>query len=818
MNEMYPLALAEGTILAGQYIIKKVLGQGGFGITYMATDHKSGKAVAVKEFFPDTLAYREKTAVISYPGERSDSYEYGKTGFLEEAKTLAEFIGNDNIVKIHSYFEENGTAYFVMDYIEGVSFDEYLKQKGGKISVDEAERILIPIMDALQLVHSKGIVHRDVTPDNIYICNDGTIKLLDFGAARYSLGDKSRSLDVILKHGFAPKEQYTKRGKQGPFTDVYSLAATFYFSITGKRPPDSIERLDEDDLIPPSTLGVQITQYQENALLQALEVQASDRFQTMADFKRVLLNENQHEAAAASAVSAPVVFSQPEPAKPVEPKPAPIEYKKPVEPAPTVAKQDNGSKKKIVIGAVAAAVVAVVGLAVFLMFSGKDKDDAITTAESSSSQSASADSSTSGSPSGDSSSDESDSAESKADDSKSDDSKSDESGTNESKTDDSKPDDSKSDNSKTDSSEKKETTKAGDSSTSDKATTTAKGATTTAKGATTTRAAGTTKATNTTKGTTKQTTKGTTAAPKDPNIVASGSCGANGDNVKYTLYKNGLLNIYGSGAMKNYDNLQSQSPFRNYNSIKSVSISNSITSIGASAFNNCTSLQSITIPNSVTSIGHGAFSSCTSLTSINIPSGVASIGEFAFLHCTSLTSISIPSSVKSISDGTFYGCTNLRSVSIPSTVTSIGSSALRDCESLTSIIIPNGVTCIEENTFRRCERLSSVTIPSSVTSIKQDAFQSCKSLTSIIIPSGVKSIGYYAFNGCRNLSSVSISDSVTSIDKYAFCVTNLKSITIPNSVTSIGEGAFDSATIIKCKSGSYAERYARSYRHKYQLI
>ena len=566
MNEMYPLALAEGTILAGQYIIKKVLGQGGFGITYMATDHKSGKAVAVKEFFPDTLAYREKTAVISYPVERSDSYEYGKTGFLEEAKTLAEFIGNDNIVKIHSYFEENGTAYFVMDYIEGVSFDEYLKQKGGKITVEEAERILIPIMDALQLVHSKGIVHRDVTPDNIYICNDGTIKLLDFGAARYSLGDKSRSLDVILKHGFAPKEQYTKRGKQGPFTDVYSLAATFYFSITGKRPPDSIERLDEDDLIPPSTLGVQITQYQENALLQALEVQASDRFQTMADFKRVLLNENQHEAAAAAAVSAPVVFSQPEPAKPVEPKPAPI-----------------------------------------------DKDEAITTAESSSSQSASADSSTSGSPSGDSSSDESDPAESKADDSKSDDSISDESGTDESETDDSKPDESKSDDSKSDSPEKKETTKAGDSSTSDKTTTTAKGATTTKAGSTT-KATDTTKATNTTKGTTKQTASQTSVQPK---IIKSGKWGP---NVTYTLDENWAVTVSGSGVM-------SGCPLGGVHKITTLEVKDGITELGNHVLYNIT-CENLILPNSLTKISKRAFSSFGTKTgSITIPGSVKRIEE-----------------------------------------------------------------------------------------------------------------------------------------------------------------------------------------------
>ena len=292
MNEKYPLALNEGTVLAGQYIIEKVLGQGGFGITYQARDHKTNQKVAVKEFFPDAMATRtQATTVMPFSGERGESYEYGKACFLQEAETLAEFIGNENIVRIHSYFEENGTAYFVMDFIEGMSFDNVIKQRGGKVSVDEAINTLVPIMDALGAVHSKGIIHRDVTPDNIYITNNGVVKLLDFGAARYSLGDKSRSLDVVLKHGFAPKEQYTRRGKQGPFTDIYAMGASFYYAITGKRPPDSVERMDDDELVPPSSLGVQISPHVEDAILKALNVQPQDRFQSMAEFKAALLGQ-----------------------------------------------------------------------------------------------------------------------------------------------------------------------------------------------------------------------------------------------------------------------------------------------------------------------------------------------------------------------------------------------------------------------------------------------------------------------------------------------------------------------------------------------
>ena len=288
-DEKFPLALPQGTILAGQYVIDHALGQGGFGITYKATDHKTGQKVAVKEFFPETMATRTQATVTAFTGERGESFAYGKSCFLQEAETLAEFIGNKNIVKVHSYFEENGTAYFVMDFVEGTSFDQYIKEHGGRIGYEDAERILLPVMDALSAVHSRGIVHRDVTPDNIYITKDGTVKLLDFGAARYSLGDKSRSLDVVLKHGFAPKEQYTRHGKQGPFTDVYTVGASFYFAITGRRPPDSIDRMDEDDLVPPSRLGVTISPAKEAAILQAMNVQPTERFQTMAAFKQALL-------------------------------------------------------------------------------------------------------------------------------------------------------------------------------------------------------------------------------------------------------------------------------------------------------------------------------------------------------------------------------------------------------------------------------------------------------------------------------------------------------------------------------------------------
>ncbi len=288
-REKFPQALPQGSILYGRYIVGRVLGQGGFGITYLAQDYQTKELVAIKEFFPDTMATRTGgNTVTPFTGERGENFTYGRDTFLEEAKTMAEFLDNPNIVRVHSYFEENGTGYFVMEYLDGVSFQQYIKDHGGRISWEEALKIMLPILDALSAIHAKGIIHRDVTPDNIFITKDGTVKLLDFGAARYSLGNVSRSLDVILKHGFAPKEQYKRHGRQGPYTDVYSTAATIYYAITGAKPDDAIERSDEDTMPLPTTLGARITMAQESALLKGLAVQSENRYQTMDAFHDAL--------------------------------------------------------------------------------------------------------------------------------------------------------------------------------------------------------------------------------------------------------------------------------------------------------------------------------------------------------------------------------------------------------------------------------------------------------------------------------------------------------------------------------------------------
>ena len=364
-EKRFPQALPHGIAIGGgAYTLGRVLGQGGFGITYIALDNATSKRVAIKEFFPDSMATRTAGNTVSaHTGERGEGFLYGKQCFLEEAKTLATFIGNPNIVRVYRYFEENETAYFVMEYVEGESLKDYLRRHGGKISFEEAKRILIPAMNALAVVHSKGIVHRDVSPDNIIIKKDGSVKLLDFGAARYSIGNISRSLDVVLKHGYAPREQYSRHGRQGPFTDVYSLAATFYRSITGIIPQDSIDRMDNDLVVTPRAYCPDLTPQGEYAIYKALAVNPADRFSSMLEFKEAML----------STAPAPAAHFRPATVQPQQTPPRPVTANPPVQPQQTNPVLQTPPKQKKPLSSLAimlisfGATLAVLGIIILIL-------------------------------------------------------------------------------------------------------------------------------------------------------------------------------------------------------------------------------------------------------------------------------------------------------------------------------------------------------------------------------------------------------------------------------------------------------------------
>ena len=246
--------LPNGQVLS-DYRIEGTLGQGGFGITYLATDTNLGRKVAIKEYFPREYATRDGTLTIRAAGNDEDreTFKWGLTRFLEEARILARF-EHPNIVAVRRFFEANGTAYLVMDYCDGEPLDEIIK-RDGPLSKERLDRILLPLLNGLEEIHSTNFLHRDIKPANIYIRRDGSPVLLDFGAARQETGNHSRSVTSLATAGYAAVEQYSTRGKQGPWTDIYGLGATLYRAVTGEKPQESTDRMLEDTLEPAADKG-----------------------------------------------------------------------------------------------------------------------------------------------------------------------------------------------------------------------------------------------------------------------------------------------------------------------------------------------------------------------------------------------------------------------------------------------------------------------------------------------------------------------------------------------------------------------------------
>ena len=278
--------LRKGTRLIGRYTIEGVLGQGGFGITYLGIDELHEKKVAIKEFFPQGIVTRnieyQDTVTVTFVGEK-DNYEKGKERFLKEARTMAKFSKDEGIVKALDFFEINNTAYIVMEYLEGVTLKQYLVENK-RIDAEDLVELLVPLIESLDEIHSQGLIHRDISPDNIMVLPDGRIKLMDFGAARDYTEFGEKSLSIVLKPGYAPSEQYQTHGVQGPWTDIYALCATMYKCITGENPPDVIERVMDDHLKKISAFGIPVLPQIEEAIIKGMSVAANDRYQNVGDF------------------------------------------------------------------------------------------------------------------------------------------------------------------------------------------------------------------------------------------------------------------------------------------------------------------------------------------------------------------------------------------------------------------------------------------------------------------------------------------------------------------------------------------------------
>lgn len=278
--------LRKGTRLIGRYTIEKVLGQGGFGITYLGIDELHEKKVAIKEFFPQGIVTRnieyEDAVTVTFVGEK-DNYNKGKEKFLKEARIMARFSKDEGIVKAQDFFEINNTAYIVMEYLEGITLKQYLRENE-RIEPEELLELFVPLIESLDEIHSQGLIHRDISPDNIMVLLGGKIKLMDFGAARDYTDFGEKSLSLILKPGYAPPEQYQTHGVQGPWTDIYALCATMYKCLTGENPPDAIERVMDDNLKEISEFGIPVSKQMEETIIKGMSISARNRYQNIEEF------------------------------------------------------------------------------------------------------------------------------------------------------------------------------------------------------------------------------------------------------------------------------------------------------------------------------------------------------------------------------------------------------------------------------------------------------------------------------------------------------------------------------------------------------
>src|SRR5262252_4938233 len=289
------LGLPISTVLDGSYRIERVVGSGGFGITYEAEDINLGTAVAIKEYYPFDFGDRDATMSVKPKSDRhKKTFDWGRSNFLQEARTLARF-EHPSVVRVTRVFEANSTAYMVMHFEQGHSFEAWLNGLGRLPTQEELYSIVAPLLDALQMMHAENFLHRDIAPDNIIVRADGSPVLLDFGAARRAVAETSRTMTGIVKAGYSPHEQYSSDSRlQGPWSDLYALGATLYLAVTGIPPKEATLRIDQDHM--PSALQAAWKDRYRQSFLAAidtcLKVRQAERPQSVAKIRPMLLDKS----------------------------------------------------------------------------------------------------------------------------------------------------------------------------------------------------------------------------------------------------------------------------------------------------------------------------------------------------------------------------------------------------------------------------------------------------------------------------------------------------------------------------------------------
>lgn len=281
-------ALAPGIWLKNRYMTGRVLGTGGFGITYLVFDSQTRQRFAIKEYFPVEWACRMpgSNQIVCNSQSKDEYYLHGKKVFADEANTLLELKNNPAVVNVVDYFQENGTSYLVMEFLDGATLSQHMRERRAPLSVEMANRTVREIGNALSMIHKHMMLHRDISPDNIMLTNHGELKLIDFGATRVYALNTPKNMSVLVKPGFAPLEQYSSSGVQGPWTDVYALAATYYYLVSGKKPPTAPERLTGVGLPPLRSMIAGVSEKTDQAVAHALQIEWKKRPGTVRQFVR----------------------------------------------------------------------------------------------------------------------------------------------------------------------------------------------------------------------------------------------------------------------------------------------------------------------------------------------------------------------------------------------------------------------------------------------------------------------------------------------------------------------------------------------------
>lgn len=291
-NQAPSQAIPMRTLLAGRYLIGMPLGRGGFGITYKAYDMLTCTRVAIKEFFPKGYTQRlpHSCAVDVNDANNAKVFNYWLTAFIQESKVLTSIKHLDGIVGIYDFFLTNNTAYIVMEYLDGMSLHRFIHGRGGRLHINETLNIMRPVLETLLRLHQHGVIHKDISPENIQIVNNRKIKLIDFGAASIYTQNVSKPF-FVLKKGYSPIELYSQSGSQGPWTDIYEIGATIYTCLVGNPPPEATERRTSDKIVPPSALNVKIQPIREKTLLKALAINPQERYSNIGAFQQMFYGE-----------------------------------------------------------------------------------------------------------------------------------------------------------------------------------------------------------------------------------------------------------------------------------------------------------------------------------------------------------------------------------------------------------------------------------------------------------------------------------------------------------------------------------------------